>query len=160
LESNDYIQIRNVLRVLTVLLPIYPKIKTFYAALERRIRTVCQAEKDSRHDLFALAKCYSGRLAHKSQNMLDESQFHMVPERTAPSLTQSSSRPTNPVTGRETKRNIHRYRYDCVLSILFDQNLHRSYLQMVKQRSKIRRRVRPPVNILSPIRIAYEVQMI
>ena len=81
LDSNDYIQIRNVLQVLTVLLPIYPKILTFYAALERRIKNICIAEKDNRHDLFALAKCYSGRLAHKHRDMIEESKFHSVPER-------------------------------------------------------------------------------
>jgi hypothetical protein len=54
---------------------------TFYAALERRIKNICLAEKDRRHDLFALAKCYSGRLAHKHRDMIEESQFHSVPER-------------------------------------------------------------------------------
>ena len=91
LDSNDYIQIRNVLQVLTVLLPIYPKMLTFYAALERRIKNICLAEKDRRHDLFALAKCYSGRLAHKHRDMIEESQFHSVPERSTASSTSSST---------------------------------------------------------------------
>lgn len=54
---------------------------TFYAALERRIKNICLAEKDRRHDLFALAKCYSGRLANKHRDMIEESHFHSVPER-------------------------------------------------------------------------------
>lgn len=91
LDSNDYIQIRNVLQVLTVLLPIYPKVTTFYAALERRIKAICVAEKDRRNDLFALAKCYSGRLAHKHRDMIEESQFHSVPERTTPSSTSNNN---------------------------------------------------------------------
>ena len=91
MESTDYIQIRNVLQVLTILLPIYPKMKAFYAALERRIRAICDAEKDQRHDLFALAKCYSGRLAHKHKDMIEESQFHNVPERPAPVAATSSA---------------------------------------------------------------------
>jgi hypothetical protein len=60
---------------------------TFYAALERRIKNICLAEKDRRHDLFALAKCYSGRLANKHRDMIEESQFHSVPERSTPSST-------------------------------------------------------------------------
>ncbi len=93
LDSNDYVQIRNVLQVLTVLLPIYPKILTFYAALERRIKNICVAEKDNRHDLFALAKCYSGRLAHKHRDMIEESQFHLVPER----ISNNSGTNMNPI---------------------------------------------------------------
>ncbi|CAF2116715.1 unnamed protein product [Rotaria magnacalcarata] len=97
LDSNDYIQIRNVLQVLTVLLPIYPKMTTFYAALERRIKAICVAEKDRRHDLFALAKCYSGRLAQKHRDMIEENQFHTVPERSTPSST-SNNNNNNPGT--------------------------------------------------------------
>lgn len=97
LDSTDYIQIRNVLQVLTVLLPIYPKMITHYAALERRIKTICSAEKDRRHDLCALAKSYNGRLAHKHRDMIDESQFHSVPERVLPSSTSN-----NPGTNRGT----------------------------------------------------------
>lgn len=67
-----------------------------YAALERRIEAICVAEKDQRHDLFALAKCYSGRLAHKRRDMINESQFHSVPERVVPSSTSN-----NPGTTRE-----------------------------------------------------------
>ncbi|CAF3650930.1 unnamed protein product [Rotaria sp. Silwood1] len=95
LDSNDYIQIRNVLQVLTVLLPIYPKMTTFYAALERRIKAICAAEKDRRHDLFALAKCYSGRLAHKHRDMIEESQFHSVPERQTSSSSSTSNQNNN-----------------------------------------------------------------
>ncbi|CAF3689053.1 unnamed protein product [Rotaria sp. Silwood1] len=95
LDSNDYIQIRNVLQVLTVLLPIYPKMTTFYAALERRIKAICAAEKDRRHDLFALAKCYSGRLAHKHRDMIEESQFHSVPERQTSSSSTSNQNNNN-----------------------------------------------------------------
>ncbi len=97
LDSNDYIQIRNVLQVLTVLLPIYPKILTFYAALERRIKNICLAEKDRRHDLFALAKCYSGRLAHKHRDMIEESQFHSVPERSTSNNNNNTGTNMNPI---------------------------------------------------------------
>ncbi|CAF3650173.1 unnamed protein product [Rotaria sordida] len=102
LDSNDYVQIRNVLQVLTVLLPIYPKMTTFYGALERRIKAICVAEKDRRHDLFALAKCYSGRLAHKHRDMIEESLFHSVSERPTPSST-SNNNNTNNIAG--TKMN-------------------------------------------------------
>jgi hypothetical protein len=64
---------------------------TFYAALERRIKAICVAEKDRRHDLFALAKCYSGRLAHKHRDMIEESLFHSVPERSTPSSTSNNN---------------------------------------------------------------------
>ena len=64
---------------------------TFYGALERRIKNICVAEKDRRHDLFALAKSYSGRLAHKHRDMIEESQFHSVPERSTPSSTSNNN---------------------------------------------------------------------
>ncbi|CAF5004180.1 unnamed protein product, partial [Rotaria sp. Silwood1] len=47
LDSNDYIQIRNVLQVLTVLLPIYPKMTTFHAALERCIKAISHKNRDT-----------------------------------------------------------------------------------------------------------------
>ena len=114
LESNDYIQIRNVLQVLTVLLPIYPKMTAFYAALERRIRAICLAEKDRRHDLFALAKCYSGRLAQKYKDMIEESLFHTVPERVAPAIPTSATTTTTTTTATaSTNGNSHAgRRYD------------------------------------------------
>ena len=68
---------------------------TFYGALERRIKNICVAEKDRRHDLFALAKCYSGRLAHKHRDMIEESQFHSVPERSTPSSTSNNNNSNN-----------------------------------------------------------------
>lgn len=110
MDSNDYIQIRNVLQVLTVLLPIYPKLQTFYSALERRIKNICTAEKDRRHDLFALAKCYNGRLAHKHKDMIEESRFHNVPERASTTTTtaaasSSTSSSNNTTSSGMTKEN-------------------------------------------------------
>jgi hypothetical protein len=64
---------------------------TFYGALERRIKNICVAEKDRRHDLFALSKSYSGRLAHKHRDMIEENQFHSVSERSTPSSTSNNS---------------------------------------------------------------------
>jgi len=64
---------------------------SFYAVLERRIKNICAGEKDRRPDLFALAKSYSGRLANKHRDMIEESQFHSVPERSTPSSTSNNS---------------------------------------------------------------------
>lgn len=107
LDSKDYIQIRNVLQVLTVLLPIYPKMFPHYAALERRIEAICVAEKDERHDLFALAKCYSGRLSQKRRDMINESQFHSVPERVVPSSTSNNPGTNRKATVSSTNVNDH-----------------------------------------------------
>lgn len=95
MDSDDYIQIRNVLRVLTVLLPIYPKILSFYSALERRIKNICTAEKNRRHDLAALAKSYNGQLTLKHKDMIEESRFHNVPERTATTTTTAATSSSN-----------------------------------------------------------------
>lgn len=81
MESTDYVQIRNVLKVLTVLLPIYPKLRPYFVTLERRTQNICDAERDRRHDLFALAKCYNGLLSNREVDMIDERQFHTVPDR-------------------------------------------------------------------------------
>jgi hypothetical protein len=79
---------------------------TFYGALERRIKNICVAEKDRRHDLFALAKCYSGRLAQKHRDMIEESQFHSVPERVVIPPSSSTSNNNNNNAGTKMNNNI------------------------------------------------------
>jgi hypothetical protein len=88
-------------------LPIYPKILTFYAALERRIKNICLAEKDRRHDLFALAKCYSGRLANKHRDMIEESQFHSVPERSTSNNSNNTGTNMNPIVPSTIDKTNH-----------------------------------------------------
>ncbi|KAI0984693.1 hypothetical protein GJ496_003231 [Pomphorhynchus laevis] len=76
LESSDYIQIRNSLKILIRLLPNYPKITGMYCALEKRIDRIRQTEKDTREDLCTLAICYLGQLRMKRNQMIEEYQFH------------------------------------------------------------------------------------
>ncbi|KAG5263456.1 hypothetical protein AALO_G00265030 [Alosa alosa] len=62
LETGEYTHIRNILIVLTKILPFYPKVLNLGQALECRVLKICQEEKEKRPDLYALAMGYSGQL--------------------------------------------------------------------------------------------------
>ncbi|EPQ11739.1 THO complex subunit 2 [Myotis brandtii] len=76
LETGEYTHIRNILIVLTKILPCYPKVLNLGQALERRVHKICQEEKEKRPDLYALAMGYSGQLKSRKSYMIPENEFH------------------------------------------------------------------------------------
>lgn len=76
LETGEYTHIRNILIVLTKILPWYPKVLNLGQALERRVDKIRQEEKEKRPDLYALAMGYSGQLKNRKVNMVPENDFH------------------------------------------------------------------------------------
>ncbi|XP_068930132.1 THO complex subunit 2 isoform X6 [Petaurus breviceps papuanus] len=76
LETGEYTHIRNILIVLTKILPWYPKVLNLGQALERRVHKICQEEKEKRPDLYALAMGYSGLLKGRKPHMIPENEFH------------------------------------------------------------------------------------
>ncbi|XP_073497185.1 THO complex subunit 2 [Phyllobates terribilis] len=76
LETGEYTHIRNILIVLTKILPWYPKVMNLGQALERRVLKICQEEKEKRPDLYALAMGYSGQLKSRKSFMVPENEFH------------------------------------------------------------------------------------
>ncbi|XP_066227917.1 THO complex subunit 2-like [Saccopteryx leptura] len=76
LETGEYTHIRNILIVLTKILPWYPKVLNLGQALERRVQNICQEEKEKRPDLYALAMAYSGQLKSRKSCMIPENEFH------------------------------------------------------------------------------------
>ncbi|XP_040855948.1 THO complex subunit 2 isoform X3 [Ochotona curzoniae] len=76
LETGEYTHIRNILIVLTKILPWYPKVLNLGQALERRVHKICQEEKEKRADLYALAMGYSGQLKSRKSYMIPENEFH------------------------------------------------------------------------------------
>uniref|UniRef100_A0A8C3KTD5 THO complex subunit 2 n=1 Tax=Chrysolophus pictus TaxID=9089 RepID=A0A8C3KTD5_CHRPC len=76
LETGEYTHIRNILIVLTKILPWYPKVLNLGQALERRVHKICQEEKEKRPDLYALAMGYSGQLKSRKPFMIPENEFH------------------------------------------------------------------------------------
>ncbi|XP_076878905.1 THO complex subunit 2 isoform X2 [Brachyhypopomus gauderio] len=76
LETGEYTHIRNILIVLTKILPYYPKVLNLGQALECRVHKICQEEKEKRPDLYALAMGYSGQLKSRKMHMVPENEFH------------------------------------------------------------------------------------
>ncbi|XP_063046121.1 THO complex subunit 2 [Engraulis encrasicolus] len=76
LETGEYTHIRNILIVLTKILPFYPKVLNLGQALECRVLKICQEEKEKRPDLYALAMGYSGQLKGRKSHMVPENEFH------------------------------------------------------------------------------------
>uniref|UniRef100_UPI00358DF603 THO complex subunit 2 isoform X2 n=1 Tax=Myxine glutinosa TaxID=7769 RepID=UPI00358DF603 len=93
LETGEFTHIRNILVVLTKILPHYPKVLNLGQALERRVQKICTDEKDNRHDLYALAMGYSGQLKTKKTTMVLENEFHHKepPKSTTPGSQQSTA---------------------------------------------------------------------
>ncbi|XP_029463722.1 THO complex subunit 2 [Rhinatrema bivittatum] len=76
LETGEYTHIRNILIVLTKIIPWYPKVVNLGQALERRVDKICKEEKEKRPDLYALAMGYSGQLKSRKPSMVPENEFH------------------------------------------------------------------------------------
>uniref|UniRef100_G1QCD4 THO complex subunit 2 n=1 Tax=Myotis lucifugus TaxID=59463 RepID=G1QCD4_MYOLU len=76
LETGEYIHMRNILIVLTKILPCYPKVLNLGQALEKRVHKVCQEEKGKRRRLHALATGYSGQLKCRKSYMIPENEVH------------------------------------------------------------------------------------
>uniref|UniRef100_A0A3P8S551 THO complex subunit 2 n=1 Tax=Amphiprion percula TaxID=161767 RepID=A0A3P8S551_AMPPE len=98
LETGDYTHIRNILIVLTKILPCYPKVLNLGQALECRVHKICLEEKDKRPDLYALAM-YSGRLKSQKVHMVPENEFHHK-EQPARSATPASQQNGPGSTGK------------------------------------------------------------
>nr|XP_033800871.1 THO complex subunit 2 isoform X3 [Geotrypetes seraphini] len=76
LETGEYTHIRNILIVLTKILPWYPKVLNLGQALERRVHKIREEEKEKRPDIYALAMGYSGQLKSRKPYMVPENEFH------------------------------------------------------------------------------------
>lgn len=87
LDSEDYIQIRNSLLVLTKIITFFPLITNFAQALEKRVEMIRSKEKESRKDLYALATGFSGQLKLKKPTFVAESEFHIKEVKPAPVQT-------------------------------------------------------------------------
>uniref|UniRef100_A0A182MYW7 THO complex subunit 2 n=1 Tax=Anopheles dirus TaxID=7168 RepID=A0A182MYW7_9DIPT len=82
LDSKDYMQIRNSLIILMRILPHFPVLAKLSQIIEKKVEKVREEEKNQRQDLFVLASSYIGQLKAKSGQMMLESDFHQVPEKT------------------------------------------------------------------------------
>ncbi|XP_002763278.3 THO complex subunit 2 isoform X6 [Callithrix jacchus] len=107
LETGEYTHIRNILIVLTKILPWYPKVLNLGQALERRVHKICQEEKEKRPDLYALAMGYSGQLKSRKSYMIPENEFHHKdpPPRNAVASVQNGpgGGPSSSSTGSSSK---------------------------------------------------------
>lgn len=81
LDSKEYMQIRNALIILMRILPHYPVLNKLAQIIERKVERVREEEKNKRPDLFVIASSYIGQLKTKANQMIKETDFHQVPER-------------------------------------------------------------------------------
>ena len=88
LDSEDYIQVRNSLVILTKIIGHFPVITNFALSLEKRVEALRSKEKDNRKDLYALATGYVGQLKLKKPTFMPEHDFHFK-EIKKPSLLKS-----------------------------------------------------------------------
>jgi THO complex subunit 2 len=78
LKSEEYLQMRNSLIILTKIASLFPRLVSFGATLERQVEKIKQVEKEKRQDIFTLASAYLGQLKMRRAQMLDESKFHII----------------------------------------------------------------------------------
>ena len=97
LDSEDYMQIRNSLVVLTKIIAYFPLVTNFAQAIEKRVNIIRDKEKNNRKDLYALATGYVGQLKQKHHLLVPEHEFHYkevrktTPPKASPAPTTSSS---------------------------------------------------------------------
>ena len=92
LESEEYLQMRNSLIILTKILPHYPRLTGFCSALEKRVEKITQVEKDKKQDIHTLAVVYLGQLKLRKQHMVDEAKFHLKEQTSSTNTSFSSQR--------------------------------------------------------------------
>jgi len=97
LDSEDYIQVRNSLLVLTKIISHFPVITTFANSLEKRVDSLRNREKDNRKDLYALATAYVGQLKARKSTFVAEQDFHFKEMRKPPQPTQNENSKETPI---------------------------------------------------------------
>ncbi len=106
LESEEYLQMRNSLIILTKILPLYPKLTSFNSALEKRVEKIKQIEKEKRQDIYTLASVYLGQLRQRKSFMIEESKFHLKEvtgvSKTRISAQQASVNPSAPASSTDS----------------------------------------------------------
>lgn len=95
LDSEDYIQIRNSLVVLTKIISFFPLVTNFAQAIEKRVDIIREKEKSNRKDLYALATGYVGQLKTKRSSFVPEQEFHYKEVRKAASQSSEASSTTS-----------------------------------------------------------------
>uniref|UniRef100_A0A673WPC3 THO complex subunit 2 n=1 Tax=Salmo trutta TaxID=8032 RepID=A0A673WPC3_SALTR len=108
LETGEYTHIRNILIVLTKILPCYPKVLNLGQALECRVHKICLEEKEKRPDLYALAMGYSGQLKGRKAHMVPENEFHHKeqPVRSATPVSQQNGPGTTTKPASKTEEGV------------------------------------------------------
>jgi THO complex subunit 2 len=94
LKSEEYLQMRNSLIILTKIASHYPKLTGFCTALEKQVEKIKQVEKDKRQDIFTLASAYLGQLKMRRAQMMDEGKFHFKEATNLPSSTTTATSST------------------------------------------------------------------
>ncbi|XP_037078620.1 LOW QUALITY PROTEIN: THO complex subunit 2-like [Pollicipes pollicipes] len=78
LDSKEYVQIRNALKILIKILPCYPVLSHVANIVEKKVEAVIQAEKNKRQDLALMATSYAGLLRARKTHLIPEKDFHTV----------------------------------------------------------------------------------
>ncbi|XP_037087592.1 THO complex subunit 2-like [Pollicipes pollicipes] len=78
LDSKEYVQIRNALKILIKILPCYPVLSHVANIVEKKVEAVIQAEKNKRQDLALMATSYAGLLRARKHTYIPEKDFHTV----------------------------------------------------------------------------------
>ncbi|EDV24606.1 uncharacterized protein TRIADDRAFT_56575 [Trichoplax adhaerens] len=95
LVSEEYIQIRNALIIMTKIVQYFPVIDNLGKALKTRLDKLQKDEKDKRPDLYALATGYAGRFLSKVSQLIPEEKFYVkevtVKSQSSKSASSSSS---------------------------------------------------------------------
>lgn len=82
LSSKDYIQIRNAFVILMHIQNHFPVLLRTEQVIQKRVEKVRDEEKNKRQDLHVLASSYLGILKQKCSQVIPESEFHQVSEKT------------------------------------------------------------------------------
>ncbi|XP_050076500.1 THO complex subunit 2 [Anopheles maculipalpis] len=105
LDSKDYMQIRNSLIILMRILPHFPVLTKLSQILEKKVEKVREEEKNQRQDLFVLASSYIGQLKAKAGQMMLESDFHQVPEKTFKAAASTAATTTTAVDQQQQQQS-------------------------------------------------------
>lgn len=105
------------------ILPNFPVLSKLSQILEKYVNSVITQEKNQRQDLFVLATSYIGQLKSKSNEMIKESDFHLIGDKPA----KNSQETTKIVNGNSNNSSTNNHgmnennilpKYHSILSII------------------------------------------
>lgn len=103
LESEDYVQLRNILVILPRLMPNFPKVSNHAEQMQAAIEKLSKQEQNKRQDIRAKSMGYLSLLRMHKPNLIPVEKFHIVKKPVTKAVTKTEAKPAEATIKSEKK---------------------------------------------------------